>query len=141
MSFPYAIFVGTSPSFEIEKIKILKFPSARTSRTPISECANDSHIDFRVRERVAPQFQSAQTCRTPISECANESHLNLRVCKRVAHPFQSAQTIFLAKTKMFPALAINFFSHAPPAPPYNAEESGNSPGSAHLEGGGGGACN
>ena len=69
------------------------FQSAETSCKPISECANDSHIDFRVRERVAPQFQSAQTCRTPISECANESHLNLRVLKRTSSTRKRTSTL------------------------------------------------
>ena len=74
------------------RINCKLFQSAQTTRTPISECANESHTHFKVRKRVATPFQSAQTSHTLISECANELHAHFRVRKRVAHPFQSVQT-------------------------------------------------
>ena len=85
-------FELTATCFRVLKRVANPFQSARTTRTLISECANESHLNFRVRKRVAHPFQSARTSRTLISECANEPHINFRVRKRVAHPFQSART-------------------------------------------------
>ena len=48
----YAILVGTSLPFEIWKIKILKFPSAGTLPTVISECWNRSKRRFTTSKTI-----------------------------------------------------------------------------------------